>query len=77
VSEHHTLMYIPISMVPAMQSIMPRPNGEPATHVVVPREPTDAMADAATISGGTFTGAIPLWLHFWRAMLAASEPRHD
>jgi len=42
VSEHHTLMYIPISMVPAVQSIMPRPNGDPATHVVVPREPITA-----------------------------------
>lgn len=45
-SEHHTLMYIPISMVPAVHSIIPGPNGEPARCVVVPREPIIAYQAA-------------------------------
>lgn len=83
-SEHHTLMYIPISMVSAVQSIMPGPNGEPAQCVVVPREPTPEIVGAWwRVKNGHHFHDEPAPTDTsdyaaYRAILAAAqEPGHD
>jgi hypothetical protein len=49
------------------------------THVVVPREPTEAMLDAACVREAGFYTKSPTadFLGGWRRALAAAQPRRD
>jgi len=47
------------------------------THVVVPREPTEAMLSAAETAYADEPGFVAGVLAEWRAMIAAAQPRRD